>query len=88
MGKITKVLLIVLILTFGCFSFINYSYADQNNVATNTSQNTGQLAPTVNSTISSENELFTPINVINVLLIAIGIVLILLAIAIFTRLNR
>ena len=88
MGKITKVLLIVLILTFGCFSFINYSYADQNNVATNTSQNTGQITTTVKTTTSSENELFSITNIINILLIAIGIVLILLAIAIFTRLKR
>ena len=88
MKKFTKVLLIVLILTFGCSSFINYSYADENNVTANTSQTTGQISTTVKTTTSSENELLSITNIINILLIAVGIVLILLAIAIFTRLKR
>ena len=88
MEKFTKVLLIVFILTFGCFSFVNYSYADENNVVENTSQTTGQITTTVKTTTSSENELFSVTNIINIFLIAIGIVLILLAIAIFTRLKR
>lgn len=88
MKKITKILLMLVILMFACFSFGNFTYAVENNVATSTTQTTGQITTTVKSTSSSENELLSVTNIINILLIAVGIVLILLAIAIFTRLKK
>lgn len=51
-------------------------------------QSAGQITTTVKTTSSTENELFSPTNIINIMLIAVGIVLILLAIAIFTRLKK
>ncbi|MBR2744995.1 MAG: hypothetical protein IKE01_06875 [Clostridia bacterium] len=99
MKKFTKILLIVVMLSFSCLLFGSLTYADENNTATNTSlvstqnaatqtQTTGDIMPVVGNAKSSENEFFSAPNIINILLIAVGIVLILLSIAIFTRLKK
>lgn len=85
MKKVFKILFIIVFMTFVCFSNIKLSFAEENTTAT---QSAGQITTTVKSTTSTENELLAPTNIINILLIAVGIVLILLAIAIFIRLNR
>lgn len=87
MKKFTNIFLIILILFFTCFSFTNFTYAQNNVAATNEAQSTGQITTTVKTTSSTENELFSVTNIINIFLIAVGIVLILLAVAIFTRLK-
>lgn len=87
MKKFTNIFLTILILSFACFSFANYTYAENSVEATNEVQSTGQITTTVKTTSSTENELFSVTNIINIFLIAVGIVLILLAIAIFTRLK-
>ena len=46
------------------------------------------MTTTVSSTSSTENELLSPTNIINILLIAVGIVIILLAIAILTKIRK
>lgn len=89
MKKFTKIVLSLFILTFISFSVCNFVYADTNNtIDNNIIQNTGQISTTVKTTTSSENELLSPTNIINILLISVGIVLILLSIAIFTRLKK
>ena len=87
MKKFTNIFLAILILSFACFSFGNFAYAENNVETTNEVQSTGQITTTVKTTSSTENELFSVTNIINIFLIAVGIVLILLAIAIFTRLK-
>ena len=89
MKKITKIILSLFILTFMSFSVCNFVYADTNNIIDNNIiQNSGQISTTVKTMTSSENELLSPTNIINILLISVGIVLILLSIAIFTRLKK
>ncbi len=89
MKKITKIILSLFILAFMSFSICNLVYADTNNtIDNNIIQNSGQISTTVKTTTSSENELLSPTNIINILLISVGIVLILLSIAIFTRLKK
>ena len=89
MKKITKIILSLFILAFMSFSICNLVYADTNNtIDNNIIQNSGQISTTVKTTTSSENELLSPTNIINILLISVGIVLILLSIAIFNRLKK
>ncbi len=89
MKKFTKIVLSLFILTFISFSVCNFVYADTNNtIDNNIIQNSGQISTTVKTMTSSENELLSPTNIINILLISVGIVLILLSIAIFTRLKK
>lgn len=89
MKKITKIILSLFILAFMSFSICNLVYADTNNtIDNNIIQNSGQISTTVKTMTSSENELLSPTNIINILLISVGIVLILLSIAIFTRLKK
>ncbi len=88
MKKFIKILLLVVIFAFAYFSIGNFTYADENNVVATSNQATGQITTTVKTASSSENELLSTTNIINILLIAVGIVLILLSIAIFTRLSR
>lgn len=89
MKKFTKIVLSLFILTFISFSVCNFVYADTNNtIDNNIIQNSGQISTTVKTTTSSENELLSPTNIINILLISVGIVLILLSIAIFTKLKK
>lgn len=89
MKKFTRIVLSLFILTFISFSVCNFVYADTNNtIDNNIIQNSGQISTTVKTMTSSENELLSPTNIINILLISVGIVLILLSIAIFTRLKK
>ena len=79
-----------------CFGFCNIVRADNTVPAETTgttqtttqSQPSGQISTTIKDTSSEENEILYVPNIINILLIAVGIVLILLAIAIYTRLKR
>ncbi len=89
MKYFSKILLTLFILMFVCLSVCTISYAENTAPSAETTQteSTGQITTTVKSTSSTENELFSVTNIINILLIAVGIVLILLAIAIFTRLK-
>lgn len=89
MKYFSKVLITLFVIVFAIFGICNSVYAE-NTVATETSQTqtTGQITTTVKTTSSTENELLSPTNIINIMLIAVGIVLILLAIAIFTRLKK
>ena len=100
MKYFSKVILTLLILTFTCFGLCTISHADnmvtdaaatetaQNQTTTPSSQPSSQISTTVSTSSSAENEIFSIPNVINILLIAVGIVLILLALAIFTRLKK
>ena len=91
MKYFSRIIISLFILTFACFGFCNIAFADNTVPAeTTTTQNqtSGQISTTVRTTSSTENEIFSIPNIINILLIAVGIVLILLAIAIFTRLKR
>lgn len=90
MKYFSKILIALFILTFACLGYCNIAFAD-NTVPAETSQTqqpTGQITPTVSDTRGAENEIFSLPNIINIILIAIGIVLILLAIAIYTRIKR
>ncbi len=100
MKYFSKVILTLFILTFACLGLCTISCADntvndaatteatQNQTTAPSSTPSGQISTTVNSGKGAENELFSIPNVINILLIAVGIVLILLALAIFTRLKK
>ena len=84
MKTFIKLILLLSILFLGTFTFCtNYSFAD--NTITN---DAAQITTTVSTTNSPDDEIFSVTNIINILLIAVGIVLILLAIAIFIRLKR
>lgn len=91
MKYFSRIIISLFILTFACFGFCNIAFADNTVPAETTAtqnQTSGQISTTVRTTSSTENEIFSIPNIINILLIAVGIVLILLAIAIFTRLKR
>ena len=96
--SILKIIITLFILTFACFGLCNIVRADntvtpanqttQNQTTTPSTQPTSQISTTVSTSSSAENEIFSIPNIINILLIAVGIVLILLALAIFTRLKK
>lgn len=89
MKYFSKIFLVMLILLIASFAFCTVSRAENTTTeATQTSQTTGQITPSARVTSGSENEIFAFPNVLNIILIAVGIVLILLSIAIFTRLKR
>ncbi len=96
MKYFSKIIVSIIILTFACFGLCNVVHADntvanevaQNQSSTPSTQPSGQISTTVSTSSSAENEIFSIPNIINILLIAVGIVLILLALAIFTRLKR
>ena len=62
-----------------------------NNVSTNTTslnETSPQITTTVSSTESADEGILSPTNIINILLIAVGVVIIFLAIAILTKLKK
>ena len=84
MKTFIKLILLLSILFLGTFTFCtNYSFAD--NTITN---DAAQITTTVSTTNSPDDEIFSKSNIINILLIAVGIVIILLAIAILTKLKN
>ena len=91
MKKIIKTILSIFILMFTFFSIFNYALAvdsqaeDETPVAQTSG---GQITTTVSSTSSADEGLLSPSNIINILLIAVGLVIIFLAIAILTRLKK
>ena len=104
MKNTVKVILLIFILLFTSFTFcFNYSSAD-NSIDENTQTTTQdtqtttqdtqttneatQITTTVSTTNSPDDEIFSKSNIINILLIAVGIVIILLAIAILTKLKN
>lgn len=87
MRNFSKIIITLFILIFTSFSFCNYALATNTSADTATEAST-QMTTTVNTKSSADNELLSPTNIINILLIAVGIVIILLAIAIFTRLKK
>ena len=86
MKYFSKVILTLFILTFTCLGLCTISRADntvtnatatetaQNQTATPSSQPSSQISTTVSTSSSAENEIFSIPNVINILLIAVGIV--------------
>ena len=58
------------------------------NQVNQTNQTNTQITTTVSSTSSADDGFLSPTNIINILLIAVGIVLILLAIAILTKIGK
>ena len=98
MKYFSKVIITLFVITFACFSLCSIVHADntvtsadqttQNQTTTPSSQPSGQISTTVSTSTSEENDIFSIPNIINILLIAVGIVLILLALAIFTRLKN
>lgn len=100
MKKFAKTILTIFILIFAFFSIFNYSFATnttndettQSSVQTDDSiinQQTGaQITTTISSTSSADQGILSLTNIINILMIAVGIVIILLAIAILTRLKN
>lgn len=100
MKYFSKIMITLFILTFACFGLCNIVRADntvntttqneatKNQESTPSNQPSSQISTTVSTTTSAENEIFSIPNIINILLIAVGIVLILLALAIFTRLKK
>lgn len=100
MKKIMKTILTLAILLFASISLFNCSYAE-NEVTTSgdaasliSTQNTAanqtntQITTTVSSTSSADEGLLSPTNIINILLIAVGVVLVLLGIAILTKIGK
>ncbi len=96
MKNTVKFVIIAIISTFLILTSSNCSFAtnttDETNttVATNTTNQTsgGQITTTVSSTSSADSSFLSIGNIINILLIAVGIVIILLAIAILTKLKK
>jgi len=82
MKKITKIILTVFILTFAFFPIFN------NSLAVNASNDSEFSAVVSSSKTAGESFLSDPVNWVNILLIAVGIVIILLAIAILIRLKN
>lgn len=82
MKKITKTILSVFILMFAFFPILNIS------LAASTTDNSEVSAVVKSTNASGESFLSDPVNWINILLIAVGIVIILLAIAILIRLKN
>lgn len=89
MKNILKSVLTVFFLMFALLCIFNNSYAENTaDVSTSASSAETQITTTVSSTSSAEEGILSPTNIINILLIAVGIVIILLAIAILTRLKK
>lgn len=82
MKKITKIILTVFILMFAFFPIFN------NSLAANTTGNSDISAVVSSTKSASDSFLSDPVNWVNILLIAVGIVIILLAIAILIRLKN
>lgn len=100
MKKIAKIILAISLLIFTSFTICNNTFAENITEQTSTEQNTnqtfteqmsnqssGQITTTVSSTTSADEGFLSVTNIINILLIAVGIVIIFLAIAILTRLK-
>ncbi len=89
MKNITKAILSILILIFAFFTISNYSYAVEGDTASldSSSNSSVETSATVSTTSSADDGIFSPTNIINILLIAVGLVLVFLAIAILTRLK-
>lgn len=88
MKKSLKIIFTILLVVFTYFTFFNYSFAD--NITTNqsvTNTNSGKITPTVSSMNPAEETSRLISNIINVLLISVGIVIIFLAIAILVKLK-
>lgn len=100
MKKFAKIILAVSLLIFTYFTICNYSFAvnttaentegqtSTQSTVQNTNQTSGQITTTVSSTTSADEGFLSVTNIINILLIAVGIVIIFLAIAILTRLKN
>ena len=82
MKRITKIILAVFILMFAFFPIFNNSFA------ANTTGNSDISAVVSSTKSASDSFLSDPVNWVNILLIAVGIVIILLAIAILVRLKN
>lgn len=91
MKKFAKIILVITVLMFTLFTICNYTFAEnvagQTSNVQNTNQTSGNITTTVSSTSSPNEGFLSPTNIINILLIAVGIVIIFLAIAILTRLK-
>ena len=95
MKKIIKNILSLFIIIFALFSIFNYSLAEnttnqvssQTAAAESANQAGTQITTTVSSTSSAEEGFLSPTNIINILLISVGVVIIFLAIAILMRLK-
>ena len=86
MKKFVKLMLIIAILIFTSFAFYNNcSYAVNDTVES--TQSAGEMTTTVSSTSSINDDIFY-LTITNVALIAIGIVIVLLAIAILIKLKK
>lgn len=104
MKKFAKIILAISLLVFTSFTIFNYSFAvntTAENTAEQTStqstvqdtnqtsnQTSGQITTTVSSTTSANEGFLSVTNIINILLIAVGVVIIFLAIAILTKLKK
>lgn len=100
MNKMIKSILTIALLVFASLSLFNCVYAENevtppgNTPAlisaqnTQTNQTNTQITTTVSSTSSADDSLLSPTNIINILLIAVGVVLILLAIAILSKIGK
>ena len=86
-SKIFKIILIITLLLSACIPF---SYATESEtVATTSNVQTENADSTTVSTVSSvQNDSLDFTNILNILLIAIGVIIILLAIAILIRLKK
>lgn len=91
MKKFAKIILAISLLVFTLFTIFNYSFATNTITAPTsteqaTNQNSGNSSVKVSSLDPNKDDL--ALIIINVLLIAVGIVIIFLAIAILTRLKN
>ena len=94
MKNLVKFLITFTITLFALFMVCtNYSLAENTTTDSSTTTSSAtdssetQITTTVSSTSSPDYELFKPTNIINILLIAVGVVIILLAIAILTKIK-
>lgn len=89
MKYFSKIFITLFILVFAGVGLCNIAYAE-NTTQSEVTQSTqsATVNPLPKSEYGAENEILSAPNVINIILISVGIVLILLAIAILTRLKK
>lgn len=87
MKKLFKIVLMFAIIMFTSISMFNYSFAENTTVDSEETQTYVTTDPS-STTVGGDDFFSNPANWINVLLIAVGVVIILLAIAILTKMGK
>lgn len=93
MRKISKIILLSIMIVISLFTLTNYSFAVETNTGATNPDNLSQasdaqITTTVSSKKSANSGFFSATNIVNILLIAVGVVLIILAIAILLKIKK